>query len=304
MCSLSLLCVIAVAPQSLVRGKGDGRLHVTLLDVGQGDAVLVTFPNGRTLLVDAGGLSPQATFDIGDRIVGPALRARGIRRLDYLAITHGDPDHIGGAQAVVRDFAPREVWVGVPVAGHGPAALLREGADAMSVRATWRTLQRSDRMEIGEVSLLVLHPPRPDWERQRVRNDDSLVLELRMGDFAVLLTGDIGRAVERDLLPMIASAGLFALKVPHHGSATSSSEELLSAVRPTVALIGVGRSNPYGHPAPAVLERYRGIGAEVFQTDRDGQVNLSSDGIAVEVSTYSGRRASKDNTKDTKAPKD
>ncbi len=110
-----LLLWIATDPPTLARSHGDGRLHVTTIDVGQGDCVLVTFPNGRRLLVDAGGVTVRGDFDIGDRIVGPALRARGLRRLDYLAITHGDPDHIGGARAVLRDFTPLEIWQGVPV---------------------------------------------------------------------------------------------------------------------------------------------------------------------------------------------
>ena len=153
------------------------RLRVTAMDVGQGDAFLVTFPDGQTLLVDAGGVSTRGDFDIGDRVLGPALRARGLGRVDYVAVTHGDPDHIGGAAAVVRDFAPREVWVGVPVAGHQAEAVLQ--AAARDRRSGWRWLQRGDRMQIGEVELRVHHPSPPDWERQRVRNDDSLVIEVR-----------------------------------------------------------------------------------------------------------------------------
>ena len=90
------------------------------MDVGQGDAFLVTFPNGRTLMVDTGGVSIRGDFDIGDRVLGPALRARGVARLDYLSFTHGDPDHIGGAASLAKDFAPLEIWDGVFVANHEP----------------------------------------------------------------------------------------------------------------------------------------------------------------------------------------
>ena len=110
--------VIVAAPQARIRARGDGRLHVTLIDVGQGDAILVTFPNGRPLVVDTGGASGRGDFDIGDRVVGPMLQSAGVLDLDYLAVTHGDPDHIGGARALVRDFSPREIWWGVPVANH------------------------------------------------------------------------------------------------------------------------------------------------------------------------------------------
>src|SRR5690606_30576797 len=116
--TLALWVWIVAAPASLVREQGDGRLHVVMLDVGQGDSLLARFPNGRTLLVDSGGIRTEGAFDIGERVLGPALRAGGLRRLDYLAVTHGDPDHIGGAASLVRDFGPAEIWAGVPVAGH------------------------------------------------------------------------------------------------------------------------------------------------------------------------------------------
>src|SRR5206468_6780063 len=95
---------ILLDPTSLASSRGDGRVHATFIDVGQGDAAFVRFPHGTTLLVDAGGLGFESTFDIGDRVVAPVLREGGVRRLDVLALTHGDPDHIGGARAIVREF--------------------------------------------------------------------------------------------------------------------------------------------------------------------------------------------------------
>lgn len=279
---------MAAAPQTLARAAVDTRLRVTTMDVGQGDALLVTFPDGRTLVVDTGGVSPRGEFDIGDRVLGPALRARGMGRLDYLAITHGDPDHIGGAASLVRDFAPGEVWAGVFVAGHVPQVALQ--AAARVTRSTWRWLQRGDRFEAGGVEVRVHHPPPPDWERQKVRNDDSLVFELRYGDVSVLLTGDISREVEQELIPALDTLPTVILKSPHHGSATSSSARLVEHLRPAAVLISAGRGNPYGHPVPVVLDRYARAGAEVFRTDRDGQIELLTDGHTVEVTTYTGLR--------------
>ena len=106
---------IVAEPWAVVARRGDGRLHVTFLDVGQGDAALVRFPRGGTMLVDAGGLSQRSRFDIGDRVVAPVLRTHGVHRLDFLVVTHGDPDHIGGATSIVREFRPREIWEGIPV---------------------------------------------------------------------------------------------------------------------------------------------------------------------------------------------
>jgi len=283
---LLFLWIIA-APAAHVRAFGDGRLHLTLFDVGQGDAMLVTFPNGRTLVVDTGGVTVKGDFDVGDRVVGPTLRARQLLGLDYLAVTHGDPDHIGGARSLVRDFTPRELWWGVPVAHHEPTALLRAEADR--VRALWRTLQRGDRLEVGAAELRVHHPPLPDWERQKVRNNDSLVFELRFGQVSIVLTGDIGREVEQELLPTLDLLPRVVLKVPHHGSGTSSSDEFVEKLRPLVALIGVGRANTYGHPVPFVLDRYRSTNTEIFRTDQDGEVELVTDGMAIEVRTFTGR---------------
>jgi competence protein ComEC len=259
-----------------------------MFDVGQGDGLLVTFPNGRTLVVDAGARSRTGAFDVGERVLGPALRQRGLVRIDYLAITHGDPDHLGGAASLARDFSPREIWYGVPVPGHEPTRELQNVARRL--RAAWRTLQKGDRLDIGGVELRVHHPPAPDWERQAVRNDDSLVLSLRLADVSVLLTGDVGQEVERMLIPELDLASTVVLKAPHHGSASSSSTALLAAAKPAVALFSAGRSNPYGHPVPMVLERYRQAGVEIFRTDLDGQIDVMTDGRGLTVRTFTGRR--------------
>lgn len=288
----ALACAVALDPW---RGSAPppGRLQLTLFDVGQGDAMLVTFPAGSRLLVDTGGVAGSA-FDLGDRVLGPALRARGVRRLDYVALTHLHPDHAGGAARTLRDFGAREIWDGAPVPREPLTARLR--AEAARAGSAWRTVQRGDEIVIDQVRVRVIHPPLPDWERQQVRNDDSIVLELRYGEVAVVLTGDIGRAVEADLAPLLEPASLVVLKVPHHGSATSSSEALLDRLRPAIALIGVGRGNVYGHPHPAVLERYARLGTRVVRTDRDGQIDVHTDGRTLAVSTYGERAAGRRTT--------
>jgi competence protein ComEC len=278
---------ILAQPWTLRAMRGEGLLHMTFLDVGQGESLLVRFPRGSTMLVDAGGLAGSPGFDIGDRVVAPVLRQEGIRRLDSVVLTHGDPDHIGGAAAIVREFRPREVWEGIPVPRFEPLTALR--VEAQAVGAHWRNVYRGDRLAVDGVDIEAVHPGPADWERQKVRNDDSIVLDVRWRDVSVLLTGDVGREVERTLAAGTQPAAVRVLKVPHHGSLTSSSPEFVQAIHPQIAVFSAGRANHFGHPAPAVLQRYRDIGAAIFRTDQDGAITVDTDGYSIDVRTFTGR---------------
>ena len=280
-------------PWTLSAAGGDGRLHVSFLDVGQGDSAFVRVPRGETMLADAGGLvafagSAAPAFDVGDRVVAPVLRLAGVRRLDYLVLSHGDPDHIGGANAIVNEFRPREIWEGIPVPRFEPLTRIREAAAARGLR--WVGVRAGDRFDVDGVTVSVLHPDPPEWERQRVRNDDSIVLELHWRDASFWFTGDIGKAIERTLPQRITSARLRVIKVPHHGSLTSSTVDFIQAIRPTVAVVSAGRANHFGHPAPEVLQRYRDAGTRIFRTDQDGEVAIDSDGYSIDIHTFTGRR--------------
>lgn len=286
--AVASLVWILVEPWAVVRSRGDGRLHVTFIDVGQGDAALVRFPKGSTLLVDAGGLPGSSSFDIGDRVVAPVLRRAGIRRLQSVALTHGDADHIGGAASILGEFSPADVWEGIPVPPLETLGTLREAAD--NAGATWTNVQTNDLITIDGVQVVVRHPPIADWERQDVRNDDSIVLELVWRDLSIVLTGDIGKEVEHAIAPTFPPSPLRIVKVPHHGSLTSSSLEFVRALAPRVAVVSVGRGNAFGHPATEVLDRYRRSGADVFRTDQDGAVTIDTDGYFADVRTFTGRR--------------
>ena len=293
----ALIAIVIVAgPQAVARDAvalaGAATLRVVFLDVGQGDATLLMFPDRRAFLVDAGGLpatplqdpTDGPAFDIGERVVAPALRAFGVRALDTLVLTHADSDHIGGAAAVLSRFRPRAIWEGVPVPRNEPLQWVQDAATAIG--AEWRRVQVGDEVLVGQVSLRVLHPPLPEWERQRVRNDDSVVLEVRFGNVSIVLPGDAGKEAEARVLDHVDSSRLTILKVPHHGSATSSTSAFVERLRPAAVIVSAGRNNRFGHPAKVVIDRYRAVGAEIFSTAEDGAVVLDTDGCGVEIGTW------------------
>jgi competence protein ComEC len=176
------------------------------------------------------------------------------------------------------------LWHGIEVPAHEPMRDLLVAAVQAGVNVS--PLRAGMVLGLGSVRIRVLHPPAPDWERPRVRNDDSVVLEVVHGDVAVLLTGDVGAAVERMLAPRLTPARIRVLKVAHHGSRTSSAAALLESWRPQVALVSAGRGNTFGHPSPEVLRRLESIGARVLRTGRDGQITIESDGARVSVDTF------------------
>ncbi len=277
--ALSMALVVLTAPSTWRwPWRADGKLRIIALDVGQGDSTHIEFPDGSRWLVDAGGLPGSSRYDIGARVVAPALWHRGTGRLDGLVLTHGDPDHIGGAASVIDDFRPA-MYDGIPVLSHPP--LQQRAAHARLRGRAWTTVTRGEIRHVGGVEVRVWHPPPADWERQRVRNDDSVVLELRYGDVSVVLPGDISEEVERELASLIPPARHRVLKAGHHGSVTSTSDVWLDALRPELVVISCGRDNRYGHPAEPVLARLAARGVEVRRTDVEGQVVVETDGVSV-----------------------
>lgn len=283
-----LLLVIVTAPFVGLAQPATGWMRVTMLDVGQGDAILVQMPHERALLVDAGG-TPGGTFDVGGRVVTPAVWALGQRRIHYLALSHGDLDHVGGARRVMEDLGPDEIWEGIPVETSPELHAAR--ADAQARRIGWRRLLAGHEIEFGAVHILVRHPRPPDWQRIRVRNDDSLVLEVRYGGVSFLLTGDAGREFEATPDLSARSGGpprIRVLKVAHHGSRSSTAASFLATYPPRVALISAAAGNMFGHPAPEVTSRLRAHDVHVYRTDRHGAVIVETDGREVRVRAMAG----------------
>lgn len=277
-----LVATVAIATCPFPPRLFPNRLEVTVLDVGQGDAIFVAFPDGHTLLMDAGGLSGsfleqgyRAGPDVGEEVVSQFLWWRRIRRLDVVALTHAHHDHMGGLPAVLDNFRVGALWVGRDAAIAAFDDLLREAA-ARGVPVEHR--HRGDQFQWGGVAGEFLWPDTLAPVR-RPSNDDSLVLRLQWGAARLLLPGDIERRTENRLVADDgAELAADFLKVPHHGSRTSSTAPFLEQVHPRWAVVSAGADNPYGHPAAEVLERYRQLGIAVWRTDRDGAVTAVTDG--------------------------
>jgi competence protein ComEC len=275
--AVALLVLELVARRA---GSTPGRLRVTVLDVGQGDGLLLDMPDGRLVLVDGGGI-PGAAVDLGDRVVLPVLRARRRGRIDVAVLTHPHPDHYGGFFSTLARVDVGEVWDGGLAHGGGEAA---RGLAVLAARGI--PIRRPDDLcnrprSFGDATIQVLAPcPAPHPERNV--NDASLVLRVSLGDHVALLTGDAEAASEGDL---VAEQGdrLRAdfLKVGHHGSLTSTTAPFLAAVAPRVAAISCGVRNRFAHPRPGVVARLLGADALVLRTDRGGYVEWETDGAAM-----------------------
>jgi competence protein ComEC len=254
-------------------------MELTAIDVGQGDSVLVVTPTGKTLLVDAGGPTGPGSsqLDFGEDVVSPYLWERGISHLDAVAISHAHSDHMGGMAAVVRNFRPKELWIGLLPPSRPLENLISTAhtVGAMVVRH-WE----GDAFDFGGARVQVLFPPR-DWPvSDKPQNSDSMVLGLAYDQSFVLLEGDAQKRTERRFCTLEHPKATL-LKVGHHGSANATSQELIDTAKPEFAIISVGAGNSYGLPRFETLARLASIGTRVYRTDLDGAMTFYLDGHSI-----------------------
>lgn len=276
------LGVVAIALVVFAAGAAFTRPQVMtmhFIDVGQGDAALAITPHGHALLFDAGGTRDGA-YDIGARVVLPYLRHYGVQEIDAIFLTHAHEDHAAGAGALLE-----KIPVGALItASEGRAAYAR----TLGVSSASPLLEKQRAARVGEsfsidgVTVEVLFAP----EEPGDGNEASNVYRVSYGEARFLITGDIIAAREQTLLASGINPAATALKAPHHGSDTSSSEPFISAIAPRYAIFSVGADNSFGHPKKSVVDRYTAHAIKTYRTDEHGAIVFTTDGKSISVKTY------------------
>lgn len=263
----------------VVPANGDGRLTLAMLDVGQGDSIILRSPSGKVVLIDAG-----PSDEVAQEVVLPQLRRMGVSKLDYLVLTHPHQDHVGGMPLVLR-AVPTEVAVlsGEISSNAAYRDVLRlvQSGKAQALRA-----RRGTSLDLGEgATVEVLNPPDRLFEGA---NDNSIVLRVSCGNASILLMGDAERAAIGSILEAEVPLRSAVLKVGHHGSSDATTRDLLQTVGPRYALISVGADNEYGHPHKETLSLLGEVGARVYRTDQLGTITVTTDGQEIQIATHEG----------------
>jgi len=290
-------CCLVVAAFFLIRvapvESDSGKLRLDFYSVGQGEASLITFPNGKRMLIDGGGSFREGGLDPGERLLAPAFWRRGIDRLDYLVLTHPHPDHLNGLLFLARNFPVGEFWESGIHDGNSEYLALKKILKEKGV-----PIRRIDAsampISLGGVIIEPLSPRRSFTVAGTAGsgnlNEASLVFRVRYGNFSVLFTGDIGKETEKRLMEESSDLRCTVLKVPHHGSRASSSELFLAATSPECVLVSAGYGNRFRLPATETLLRLRRRGIPIYRTDLDGTVTVTLEDGGWSVATFRSDR--------------
>jgi competence protein ComEC len=285
------LCVVLVFDLAFWNFKDlfQKDLQLTFIDVGHGDSILVEFPGGKRILIDGGGLR-EDRFDIGKNVIAPFLWKKKIRRIDTLVLTHPDPDHLKGLNFIASQFSIGQFWDNGFQTDSEPYLQLKKILEEKKIKIHSLNEETPSQIMNG-VEISFPNPPVWNATQRKVRslwdlNNASLVMKLRFKNVSVLLTGDIGKEAEERILRKGYLLKSDVLKIPHHGSSSSSSPLFLERVKPTYAILSVGERNIGRLPHPEVLKRYQQLGSRILRTDKHGAIIVITNGENIEIKTF------------------
>ena len=266
-------------------------LRVSIIDVGQGSAALIELPGGRCVLIDGGGFSDNAVFDVGAMIIAPFLWSKKIKTVDTIILSHPNADHLNGLLYIARHFNVKRVWTNGEVADINSYRMFMDIIDENNIyKPEFKDIQRMH--EIKGVGIKLLYPPddyivKREKEKWRNLNNNSLVIKIEFGSKSFLFPGDIMAGGEREL---VAIAGdeleSTVLIAPHHGSRTSSTELFLRKIKPEVVIVSAGWQNKFNFPHPSVLKKINKLGCRIFRTDINGALTISTDGQSLKIKPF------------------
>jgi competence protein ComEC len=275
---IAALSVIALLIWLAALQLPDGRMRLVFLDVGQGDAIFITSPEGTQVLVDGGPTPTRLAWELGRQM--PFWD----RSLDLVVLTHPDADHMMGLVPLFERYRVERAAVSPQTLSDDRTHHCREAAEKAGAAIT--VIERGSQILMGSTARLeVLHPSTEFPSGSESDNESSVVLRLVYGATSFLLSGDLQAGGEQALLASGQPLASQLLKVSHHGSGGATTGEFLTVVAPQLAVIQVGAGNRFGHPAPEVLDRLSVVGARVFRTDQHGTIEVISDGLRLEVRT-------------------
>ena len=265
-------------------------LRVTFLSVGQGDSALVEFPKGKRMIIDGGGGEYNESYDTGRNIVAPFLWKEKIKRVDYLLLSHPHPDHLNGLRFIAKNFEVKEIWTNGQSTDVESYLELMEIVNHEGIKKVTMNVETLSKY-INGVRVDIYNPPVRLFQGEGMNiqssfNNNSVVVKLSFKEVSLLFTGDIEEEAEKKLVQLGSRLESTVIKIPHHGSLRSSTEEFLGKVHPTYAVFSVGYKNRFGFPKMQVLERYRDLGSRTYRTDTDGAITMVTDGVLFRVEKF------------------
>lgn len=269
-----IIFVIIIIILNLILNFIPKTFTIYFIDVGQGDSMLISTPKGKKILIDGGGSRDEESFNIGKQTLIPYLLNKGITKLDYILISHFDSDHVGGILSVLEELKVEKVIICEQEENENYRRF-KEIVKNKKIKVY--VVKKGDNVKIEENILLNILWPKDEKIKENAINNNSIVAKLNYKNFSILLTGDIEKIAENEILKEYENSNILnanILKVAHHGSKSSSINEFLEKVKPQIALIGVGEKNTFGHPNEGVLKRLENINTKIYRTDKKGEITI------------------------------